>query len=167
YFMLMANLRKRKRTPPPISTIFMITLVLFIGMVIGSIVFINRSIKPDIMDISEVKTQEFATMGINAAVRFSEDYNFEDIMDVELNNEGYVSTMSFDSAKVSEINRVSTDRVEEFFKMMNEGKWPGEESEIGIDDYGDTPGDIHKDDPTIVEIPVGMATGNSVLANLG
>src|SRR5699024_2997675 len=165
--MLVRNFRKRNRTPPPVSTIFLITLILFIIMVIGSIVFINKGIKPAIMRIAEVKTTEFATRGINAAVRFSEDYNFDDIMNVELNNDGYVSTMSWDSAKVSEINRVSTDRVEEFFKLMNEGKWPDEDSEIGIDDYGDTPDDIHKGDPTVVEIPVGMATGNSVLANLG
>lgn len=165
--MLIGNLRKRKRTPPPVSTVFMITLVLFICMVVGSIIFINKGIKPAIMDIAEVKTTEFATRGINAAVRFSEDYDFKDIMHVELNNDGYVSTMSFDAAKVGEINRVSTDRVEEFFKLMNEGKRAEEDSDVDIDDYGNIPGDMRKEDPTVVEIPVGMATGNSVLANLG
>src|SRR5699024_11307454 len=123
-FMLRGKFFKRNRTPPPVSTIFMITFILFIAMIVFSIVFINKGIKPAIMDIAEQKTTEFATRGINAAVRFSEDYEFDDIMDVELNDKGYVSTMSFDSAMVGEINRVSTDRVEEFFKLMNEGKSP-------------------------------------------
>src|SRR5699024_458782 len=167
-FMFKANLIKRNKTPSPISRVFMITLILFIGMVVFSIIFINKGIKPAIMDIAEQKTTEFATRGINAAVRFSEDYEFDDIMDVELNDKGYVSTMSFDSAMVGEINRVSTDRVEEFFKLMNEGKSPEDvELDEAAGDYGDTPDEIHKEDPTVVEIPIGMATGNTVLANLG
>lgn len=166
--MLKNNFFKRNRTPPPVSTIFMITFFLFLAMIICSLFFINRGIEPAIMEAAETKTTEFATRGINAAVRFSEDYEFDDIMHVKLNNQGYVSTLSWDSAMVSEINRVSTDRVEKFFKLMNEGKSPEDaDLDIAPSDYGDTPENIHKEDPTVVEIPIGMATGNTVLSNLG
>jgi len=166
--MLKPNFFKRNRTPPPVSTILMITFILFLGMIVSSIIFINDGIKPAIMEIAERKTTEFATRGINAAVRFSEDYDFDDIVNVSLNEQGYVSTWSLDSAMVGEINRVSTDRVEEFFRLMNEGRAPGDdEMNLSSGEYGDTPEDIHEKDPTIVEIPIGMATGNTVLANLG
>src|SRR5699024_6022680 len=51
---------------------------------------------------------------------------------------------------------------------MNKGE------EIDIDDpdlnpveFDDSVGDLASKDPTVVEIPIGQATGNTILANLG
>src|SRR5699024_1487019 len=64
--------------------------------------------------------------------------------------------------------RSATERAEYFLYGMNKGQ------EIDVDDpdlepieFGDSVGDLAAKDPTLVEIPLGQATGNTVLANLG
>ncbi|SDQ28177.1 sporulation protein YunB [Virgibacillus salinus] len=161
--------RKRNpRTPPPVKNIFIITLILFVFMTSISIWVIDKGIKPTLMRIAEVKTTEFATRAINTAVRFAENYNFEDLISMTEDNEGNITTYGWNSAVVSEINRVSTDRVEEFFISMNEGRQPRYEESLNDPiEYDGGAENLPKKDPTVVEIPLGQATGNSVLANLG
>src|SRR5699024_3806424 len=55
-----------------------------------------------------------------------------------------------------------------FFHSMNRGEPPVYEDPL--DDthiYGDTVDELVDRDPTVVEIPIGQATGNTILANLG
>lgn len=120
------------------------------------------------MQIAERKTNEFATRAINAAVDFAENYDFEDVIKITYDNQGHVATYNWNPAVVSEINRAATDRVEEFFINANRGdplsfKNPLTEQQ----EYPDPVGDRPKTDPTLIEIPLGSVTGNSVLANLG
>lgn len=131
-------------------------------MILSSILIIDKGIKPTLMVVAEQKTTEFATRAINAAVKFAEDYHFEDLITMTTNNNGDVTTYGWDSAVVSHINRVSTDRVEEFFKMMNEGELLPEDVE-----NDNTIAETVKEDATVVEIPIGQALGSTLLANLG
>lgn len=159
---------KRNKTPPPTRKILMITFILFLFLILLSIVIINKGIKPTLMDIAEIKTTEFATRGINAAVKFAEEYDFEEITKTETDSEGNVSFIGWDSTVVNKINRASTDRVEEFFYSMNRGEPPDyEDPQDDLHKYGDTVDELVDRDPTVVEIPIGQATGNTVLANLG
>jgi len=160
--------RRRKFSSTPGTNIMIITIILFVIFVVGSMVLIDRGIKPTLMNVAEIKTDEFATRAINSAVRFAESYEFEDILHITYDNEGNVVTYNWDPAVVSEINRIATDRVEEFFQHVNRG------DPISYDyslqdpyDYGDGAEDRAAQDPTLVEIPLGQATGNTVLANLG
>lgn len=161
--------RKRNpRTPPPVKNIMVITMVLFSVMVGFSIWIIDEGIKDPLMRIAENKTIEFGTRAINSAVRFAEDYRFEDIISMTEDNEGNITSVGWNQSVISEINRVATDRVEEFFISMNEGRQPKyEESLYETPEYDGSAGDLPKKDPTVVEIPIGQATGNTVLANLG
>ncbi|WP_229683053.1 sporulation protein YunB [Virgibacillus oceani] len=151
------------------KNILVITMILFFLMTWVSIEIINRGIKPALMEAAEVKTTEFATRAINSAVRFAEDYNFEDITRME--TEGDVTIVGWNSSVVSEINRVSTDKVEEFFKYMNRGMLPptsdSESSDQVPGNYSNSTDNLSEKDPTVIEIPIGQATGNTILANLG
>lgn len=159
---------KSKRTPPPPKRIFVITLILFIAMVYISIKIIGEGIEPTLMDVANEKTTEFATRAINTAVRFVEDYDFEDVSHITYNDEGNVSRLSWDSSVISEINRVATDRVEEFFYSMNRGEMPDYDERLEEPiEFGEGAEDLSAKDPTVVEIPIGQATGNTILANLG
>jgi sporulation protein YunB len=131
-------------------------------MVSLSILIIDKGIKPALMLIAEQKTTEFATRAINAAVKFAGDYNFDDLITITTNNEGDITTYGWNSAVVSKVNRISTDRVEEFFKYMNDGNRSIESENIAgmVDEW-------IKEDPTVVEIPIGQAIGSTLLANLG
>ncbi|RLL47118.1 sporulation protein YunB [Oceanobacillus piezotolerans] len=144
------------------------TIIIFILGVSISIWYVDKKITPTIIQIAERKTTEFATRAINSAVRFAEDYEFNEVFDITYDNEGNVVTYNWNPAVVSEINRVATDRVEEYFQNMNRG------DPIAYDyslqepyDYSDGAKDRAKLDPTLIEIPLGEVTGNTVLANLG
>lgn len=156
---------RKRRSPPPVKHILVITMILFAVMVWLSIVIVNKGIEPTLMKVAKSKTTEFATRGINAAVKFAEEYDFEDVSEFTRDNEGTITSWKFNPAAVNELNRYATDRVEEFFQWMNTGKIP-EDSNLELD-YGDSPEEMSKVDPTLVEIPLGQATGNTVLANLG
>ena len=165
-------LRRRRfgknRTSPPGKNALIITMVLFSVFVALSIWVIDRGIKPTLMEIATVKTDEFATRAINSAVRFAENYDFEDIANITYDNEGHAAVYNWNSSMISEINRVATDRVEEFFLKMNRGE--PLEFDYPLQDPIDNDGgaeDRAQVDPTLVEIPLGQVTRNSVLANLG
>ncbi|MFD2045147.1 sporulation protein YunB [Ornithinibacillus salinisoli] len=159
---------KRRRSPPPVRMILMVTFILFTICTIVSIIIIDKGITPTLMEVANEKTTEFATRGINSAVKFAENYTFEDIAITQRNNEGYITIVDWDSSVVNKINRAATDRVEEFFHSMNRGEPPKYQDPLGEPDpYGDTVDELVDRDPTVIEIPIGQATGNSILANLG
>ncbi|MFA1821375.1 sporulation protein YunB [Virgibacillus oceani] len=159
---------RKKFASPPGKGIFIITVILF-GIFSGlSIWIVDYGIKPVLIEIAETKVDEIATRAINHAVRFAEGYDFTEVLDITYNAEGNVATYNHNPAIVSEINRVATDRVEEFLLNVNRG------DPISYDyslhepyDYGEGAEDRAMQDPTLVEIPLGQVTGNTVLANLG
>lgn len=159
---------RKKRTPPAPKTILAWTFIFFIVLVILSFWLVDRGIKPTLMDIAEIKTDEFATRAINAAVEFTEDVEFEDLSKTEYDNNGNVAFVGWNSAVVNKVLRTSTDRVEYFLHNMNKGSTiDTEDPQLKPEDYGNSASDLAQRDPTVVEIPIGQATGNSVLANLG
>ncbi|WP_085991462.1 sporulation protein YunB [Oceanobacillus senegalensis] len=159
----------RKRfAPPSRKSIFIITVIVFIFCIFLSMQIISKGLTPAIIEISEIKTEEFATRGINMAVRFAEGYDFSDVLTVTYDEEGHPAIYNWNQNVISEINRVATDRVEEFFLHMNRG------DPISYDyslqepyDYSDGAEDRAAQDPTLIEVPLGEITGNAVLANLG
>ncbi|MBP1969516.1 sporulation protein YunB [Virgibacillus natechei] len=158
---------RKNRMPSRVKNMLVITMILFVIFVLLSIWIINDGITPTLMEIAELRTEEFATRAINSAVRFAEEYDFEEVTEMTRDNEGNITTYGWSSNIVSEINRVSTDRVEEFFYKMNRGEplsfdTPLEEP---IDAEGDA--SYVEQDPTLIEVPIGQATGNAILANLG
>jgi sporulation protein YunB len=157
-----------RNSPPPSRYILMISFITVIVITYFSLEFIDEKITPTIEEIARVKTTEFATRGINSAVKFAEEYTFEDIAITEKTESGHISIVGWDSSVVNKINRAATDRVEEFFHSMNRGTPPQYSDPLGEPEvYGDTVDELVDRDPTVIEIPIGQATGNSILANLG
>lgn len=148
--------------------ILLLTTILFIIILLASFWLIDRGIRPVLMEIAELKTIEFATRTINSAVKSTEQISFDDLMDIQYDNDGNVATLGWNAEAVNRALRSATERAEYFLYGMNKGE------QIDIDDpnlepieFGDSVGDLAAKDPTVVEIPLGQATGNTVLANLG
>src|SRR5690625_1864888 len=157
-----------RRNPPPLNFVLFMTTVLFIIVILFSLWLIDRGIRPALLEIAELKTVEFATRTINSAVKSTEQINFDDLVDIQLDNNGNVATLGWNSEAVNRALRTATDRAEYFLYGMNKGE------QIDIDDpnlqpieFGNSVGDLASKDPTVVEIPLGQVTGNTVLANLG
>jgi|SRR5699024_9347736 len=167
-FILFRRRMIRKGSPPPVRYILLVTVILVVLMVFFTIWIIDRGIRPPLMDIAEQKTIEFATRTINAAVKSTEKISFDDLVEVTTDANGNVATLGWNSVAVNRALRTATDRAEYFLYGMNKGQ------QIDIDDpdlhpieFGDSVGDLAEKDPTVVEIPIGQATGNTILANLG
>lgn len=160
--------RMPNRRPPPAKNILLITAIIFVGMLIFSFYIIDKQIKPSIIDIAEEKTIEFATRTINTAVKSTEKISFDDLVITQFDENGNVSTLGWNSEAVNRALRTATDRAEYFLYGMNKGQ------QLDIDDpdlpeieFGDTVADLAAKDPTVIEVPLGRVTGNSVLSNLG
>lgn len=160
--------RRRRGMYPSRRSILMITLLLFVAAIGFSFWLINVKIEPIVIDIAKRKTNEFATRAINSAVYFVEDYGFEDMLTITYDNNGNFATYNWNPAVISEINRVATDRVEEFFAHVNRGEQIEFEHNLRepYEYEGGAEGRVEID-PTLIEIPLGQVTGNTVLANLG
>ncbi|WP_084268729.1 sporulation protein YunB [Oceanobacillus damuensis] len=159
---------RKKFASPPGNYLMMVTLIIFVGCLGLNIWIIDKRIEPVLMNIGETKTDEFATRAINSAVRFAAEYNYDEVLNITYDNEGHVATYGWNPAVVSEINRVATDRVEEFLLNVNRG------DPITYDyslhepyEYEEGARGRAEQDPTLVEVPLGQVTGNTVLANLG
>src|SRR5690625_1801842 len=157
-----------KGSPPPIKHILMVTLILFFILIFFSIWIIDKGIKPPLMDIAEQKTIEFATRTINSAVKSTENISFDDLIDINMDNNGNVSTLGWNSTAVNRALRMATERAEYFLYGMNKGETLDvDDPDLKPIEFGDSVGDLAAKDPTVVEIPIGQATGNTILANLG
>lgn len=153
---------------PPKRYLFLMTSVIFILLIFISFYIIDQKIRPSIVDIAEQKTIEFATRTINSAVKSTENVSFDDLVIMQLDNNGNVTTLGWNSEAVNRALRTATDRAEYFLYGMNKGQ------QIDVDDpelheieFGDTVGDLAAKDPTVIEIPLGRVTGNTLLSNLG
>lgn len=157
-----------RRKPLAPRHLLLLTTILFFIIIILSLTLIDRGIRPALMDVAEMKTIEFATRTINSAVKSTEDISFDDLVDIQYDNNGNVATLGWNSEAVNRALRSATARAEYFLYGMNKGE------QIDIDDpnlepleFGDSVGELAAKDPTVVEIPLGQATRNTVLANLG
>ena len=157
-----------RRSPPPVRHLLLMTTIIFISVLFLSFWLIDRGIRPTLMNIANDKTIEFATRTINAAVKSTENVSFDDLVITEMDNNGNVATLGWNSEAFNLALRTATERAEYFLYGMNKG------GQLEIDDpdfppleFGDSVGDLPEKDPTVIEIPLGQATGNSILANLG
>ncbi|MFD2629008.1 sporulation protein YunB [Oceanobacillus kapialis] len=158
----------KSRAAPPAKNIFLFTTVLFAVMVIASIIIVDRGITPVLVDIAKPKTEEFATRTINAAVKSTENISFDDLMDVRMDENGNVAILGWNSAAVNRALRIATNRAEYFLYGMNKGETLDiDDPELDPIEYGDTPDELANQDPTVVEVPIGQATGITILSNLG
>lgn len=129
---------------------------------------IDKGIKPTLVAIAEEKITEFATRTINSAVKSTENISFDDLIDMSFDNDGMVSTIGYNSTAVNRALRTATDRAEYFLYGMNKGQTIDmNDPDMKPIEFGDSVGDLAAKDPTVVEIPLGQATGNTILANLG
>ncbi|MBU5267431.1 sporulation protein YunB [Virgibacillus proomii] len=158
--------RLHLQTSSPVKVILFMTTIAFVILTSLSIIIVDKGITPSLMDIANQKTKEFATRTINEAVKSTENISFDDLM--EINTENNVSIVGWKSAAVNRALRAATKRAEYFLYGMNKGKTlDTDDPEMPPQDYGDTANELADKDPTVVEIPIGQATGSTILANLG
>ncbi|RPF50338.1 sporulation protein YunB [Aquisalibacillus elongatus] len=160
-----------KRKPKTFSQILMYTFVSFIVSIILSVVIINRGIEPTLIDIAETLTGQYAREAINEAVskRIAEDLEVEELIQIETNDDGNIISMGWNAVVVNRVLRNATFRVQNYLKRLERGERPiGNSLDFDLDEEDQTIEPDETDDrEALVRIPIGQATGNTLLANLG
>lgn len=161
----------KKRKPKTFGQILMFTFVSFVISLVLSIYIINRGIEPTLIDIAETLTGQYAREAINEAVskRIADDLDVEDLIQIETNDDGNIVSMGWNAVVVNRVLRNATFRVQNYLKRLERGERPiGNSLDFDIEEEDEV---IEPDEPTkseaLVRIPIGQASGNALLANLG
>lgn len=136
----------------------MMTFICFVIAIMLSLWIINKGIEPTLMDIAEHLTAQMAREAINEAVsqQIVDDLEFDDLIQLERDNDGNIVSVGWNAVVINRVLRNTTHRVQNYLKQMGRG-----ERSTDIDDE-----DVSHSE-AVVRIPIGQATGNTLLANLG
>nr|WP_223155051.1 sporulation protein YunB [Alkalibacillus aidingensis] len=148
----------------------MLTFVAFVIAISISVWIINRGIEPTLIEIAETKTNQFAREAINEAVskRIADDLDAEELLNIETDDEGNIVSINWNSVVVNRVLRNTTFRVQNFLKRIERGEITPEDTlNFDLDDEIIIQEDTVDEHRAIVRIPIGQATGNALLANLG
>ncbi|WP_175615131.1 sporulation protein YunB [Piscibacillus halophilus] len=160
----------KKRKPKTFGQIIIYTFISFIVSLVLSIYIINRGIEPTLIHIAETLTGQYAREAINEAVskRIVHDLDVDDLIQVETNEDGNIVSMGWNSVVVNTVLRNATFRVQNYLKRLERGERPiGDSLDFDIDEDQIIESDETVENEALVEIPIGQATGNALLANLG
>lgn len=158
------HLKKKKKIHK--INIFLITII---GVITGVILLlnnINKKFTPILLETAELEIGKFSTIVVNKAIAqvLEDKINTEDLFDTIMNEKGEIQTIDFNPIIVNQVLNVATSVVQNNLKLLEEGNL----DTIGIYDM-DLPENRIKDlkKGIITKIPIGVITGNSILANLG
>ena len=160
--MLYHQLRKRRK-PLPVRYIFLLTFVFFIVSTVASLWFINRGIEPTLMAIAEKETRRLANLVVNNAInqQIAEDeFNVENFIKIEKDEHGKISAIDFNTTVVNRVLAKTTNRVQLNLKAASEGK-------LSALEFPDVQVETEQEQGIIYYIPLGQATNNVLLGNLG
>lgn len=156
--------RKRKKKSKIINTI----IIIFIFLILFIIIFINyysNKSKKVLMAYAESETRKLTILVINKAItKQMSDSWANDIFDVVYNDKGEIILIDFNSQNTSKILSTMTSLIELNLRAIEEGKidmleLPNNSLEAYDMDL--------LDKGIITYIPFGIATGSSLLYNLG
>ncbi|UOQ94250.1 sporulation protein YunB [Halobacillus shinanisalinarum] len=157
----------KKTNPPSIGKRILITFICF-AIITGSCLWlIDRGITPAIQEIATTKAHQLARVAINEAVskQISEDINYDDLVEIEKDNEGNIVSMGWNSVVVNRALRNTTLRVQHFLRRMEQNDLP---MDVALEaDLEQSEEDPSVEPVTLIRVPIGLATNNTLLSNLG
>ncbi len=161
--------RTRRRPPLPFRYVFMISVIIFSLLTVQGLWFVEAGIKPTLMEIAKAETQRIAQQAINEAVTKKMVSDFEDLEErndliiTEKDNDGNIVSARISTNMFNHILSEATMQAQDYLNQIERGE---------INQYSAIPDDINLeyDDESsgiIHYIPLGQATRNALLANLG
>jgi sporulation protein YunB len=159
------KLNKRYKAPSLIFT-FLLSMTIFVLMTIQGLWLIDKGLKPTLVRVAESQTKRIAEYVINKAVnkRIAEGLDVENLIKVQTDQNGIVSTIDFNAAIVNSVLAETSHLVQENLKQAEEGNLDMLEEAFNRDFIDENK--LHNKG-IIYEIPLGQATNNILLANLG
>lgn len=164
----MPALRKYKprRGPLPLRYVFVITFILFICFTALSLWLINAGIKPTLMSYAESETKKIASMVINQAInkKVANVMDINEIIETVPNkDQSRASTTRLNTEIINRILGEVTNQVQNNLQEAEKGKFE-------LLDYSDVkidPNQSKKLEGIVFSVPLGQATNNAILGNMG
>lgn len=141
--------------------IFLVGLILSIMVVF----MIGKKLNFYLMNYAKVEARKFATTIINKSINdaVSKKLEIDSLFNVVKNNSGDIQTIDFDPMVVNVVLREVVETIEVNLKNIEDGNLDN----LDLSSYL-SEGKIKKlKDGVICELPLGILTNNSLLANLG
>lgn len=148
--------------------IFVIAMVLFIIFTMWGLWIINRGIKPALMTIAKNQAQQISQYAISQAIDKDGKSNTidpvlkgtEDIINITYNNNGD-PIVDFKAAEANSIRVQVQNRIQSFLRSVENGERSIDNGQISAKVEGS------KSKGVVARVPLGQATGNALLTNLG
>lgn len=130
-----------KKRRPPIKSFLAWTIFFFV--LLGAFLWVDRTLRPTIFKIAEVRAVQMATEAINRAVQqkiAEQDLQYQDFIHVRQDDQGHIVLMQANTVKVNEFSAAVTLAVQSALQKLANDSF---------------------------SIPLGQITGTQLLANLG
>ncbi|SFE94024.1 sporulation protein YunB [Alteribacillus iranensis] len=159
-------MRKRQfRAPAPrplsFKKVLLISLLIFGLLTAQGIWLVNQQIAATLMHIATMETQKIATSAINHAVsKTVEDVDMNELIEIEKDEDGEIVSIGFDGTVYNRVVTNAVNEAQHYLMKMERGQVP--EGSSGIVAHS-TSGE----EGALYSIPLGRATNNALLAQLG
>lgn len=130
-----------------------------------SLIIINKSLEPTLMSIAETRARQFAAQAINDAVakKISENVDINEL--IVKHENGGETAFSFNPQVYNKVITDASKRVQKYLDLVEAGQL--EQLENFKNDINIDKEDTRNTNGIVYHIPLGMATGMTLLSNLG
>lgn len=158
--------KPRAISPMPIRYVWFISMILFIGFTVLGLWVINTGIKPTLINYAEFQTKKIGALVINKAVN-KEIANVMDINEIIENvptDSAEMVTTQFNTEIINRVQVETTELVQEHLRAIERGDLSVlrslTELDLDLEESEEMEGIVYT-------VPLGQATGNALLGNLG
>ncbi len=159
--------RKRRpqsrKGPLPFRYVMLLSFLIFVVLTVQGLWIIEKGIRPTLMQIATTETRVIATKAINDAVskKIASDLDQDELFIVQTDPNNVITSIQFNTQIYNRILSEATNRVQRHLKAIENG----EAFDVSIDAEHEP--SLTTEGGIIYSIPLGQATNNALLAQLG
>ncbi|WP_227937399.1 sporulation protein YunB [Alkalihalobacillus deserti] len=159
--------RKRRpqsrKGPLPFRYVLLLSFLIFVVLTVQGLWIVEKGIRPTLMDIATTETRVIATKSINDAVskKIASDLNQDELFIVKTDSDNFITSIQFNTQIYNRILSEATNRVQRHLKAIERG----EAFDVSLETENEIP--LTTEGGIIYSIPLGQATNNALLAQLG
>ncbi|MCM3714028.1 sporulation protein YunB [Halalkalibacter oceani] len=155
-----------RKGPLPFRYVLLLSFIIFVLLTVLGLWVIEKGIRPTLVHIATTEARVIATKAINDAVnkKISTDLNQEELFIIQYDADGMVTSVQPNTQIYNRVVSEATGRVQRHLKAIERG----EAFDISFDE-GESKDDLlsSAEGGIIYSIPLGQATNNALLAQLG
>ncbi|WP_096202528.1 sporulation protein YunB [Bacillus sp. FJAT-45350] len=161
------NRPRPRKGPLPFRYVLLLSFVIFIVLTVQGFWLVEKGIRPTLIHIAKTETQKIGTQAINDAIskKIVEQIDMEELIIVDKDNNGDITSVSFNTQIYNRVTSEATLRVQKYLKMVEQGQI----EDLGVPDGVEVEWNEQSfsQNGIIHTIPLGQATNNALLAHLG